>query len=77
MSVSVSGLDPRELDLTRFAPSMVILKKSFASDAHTKTAFDDTSDEKSLWFLCVPLCRRGIWCVIRGYPKNEKRGPAR
>ena len=36
-----------------------------------------TSDEKSLWFLCVPLCTRGIWCVIRGYPKNEKWGPAR
>ena len=49
--------------------------KKFCIWCHTKTAFDDTSDEKSLWFLCVPLCRRGIWCVIRGYPKNEKWGP--
>ena len=26
---------------------------------------------------CVPLCRRGIWCVIQGYPQNWKRGSAR
>ena len=55
----------------------IIFQKTFCIWCHTKTAFDDTSDEKSLWFLCVPLCRRGIWCVIRGYPKNEKWGPAR
>ena len=53
------------------------LPKKFCIWCHTKTAFDDTSDEKSVWFLCVPLCRRGIWCVIRGNPKNGKWGPAR
>ena len=52
------------------------LPKRFCIWCHTKTAFDGTSDEKSLWFLCAPLCRRGIWCVIRGW-KNEKWGPAR
>ena len=51
------------------------LPKKFCIWCHTKTAFDGTSDEKSLWFLCVPLCRRDIWCVIQGYPKNEKWGP--
>ena len=35
----------------------------------------DTSDEKSLWFLCVPRCRRGIWCVIRGTPKMKNGAP--
>ena len=25
-------------------------------------------------FLCVPLCRRGIWYGIRGYPKKWKMG---
>ena len=28
-------------------------------------------------FHCAEGCRRGIWCVIRGYPQNEKWGPAR
>ena len=46
-------------------------------DALLQTAFDGTSDEQFLWFLCVPLCGRGIWCVIRGYPQNAKWGPAR
>ena len=51
--------------------------KKFCIWCHTKTALDGISDEISLWFLCVPLCRRGIWCVIRGYPKNEKWGSMR
>ena len=51
------------------------LPKTFCIGCHTKTAFDGTSDEKSLLFVFVPLCRRGIWCVIRGYPKHEKWGP--
>ena len=34
-----------------------------------------TSDEKSLWFCCVPLCRRGIWCVIWGYLKMKNGAP--
>ena len=42
---------------------------------HSKTALDGTSDENPLWFICVPLYRRGIWCVIRGYPKNENGAP--
>ena len=25
--------------------------------------------------MSAPLCRRGLWCGIRGYPKNEKMGP--
>ena len=42
---------------------------------HIKSAFDDTSDEESLCFFCVPLCRRGVWCVIQkikiGVPRDE------
>ena len=39
-------------------------------------AHDSTcrSDETSLRFLCVPLCRRGIRCDIQGYPKIKKDG---
>ena len=36
----------------------IIFQKSFASDATSNFSFDDTSDEKSLRFLYVPLCRR-------------------
>ena len=52
------------------------LPKRFCISCHIKTAFDGTSDEESLCFLCVPLCRRGIWCSIQGTPK-WKMGPAR
>ena len=51
------------------------LPKRFYIWCHAKTAFDGTSDEKSLWFICVPLCRWGIWCVIRGYPKMKNGAP--
>ena len=40
-----------------------------------QNGFDGTLDEKSLWFLCVPLCGRGIWYVIPGYPKTENGAP--
>ena len=42
-----------------------------------KTALDDTSDEKSLCFLCVLLCRGGSWCSIHEYLKIEKWDAAR
>ena len=83
IGAAISG--PRIAD-TNFMDTRIFLTKhnhnhnfpkTFCIWCRTKTAFDDTSDEKSLWFLCVPLCRRGIWCVIRGYPKNEKLCPAR
>ena len=55
-----------------------IIKKTFSIWCHIKTAFDDTSDEKSLRFLCVPLCRRVLkGHLVRhpGVPRKWKMGP--
>ena len=49
--------------------------KKFCIWCHTKTAFDDTSDEKSLPFLCVPLCRRAFGASSGGTPKMKNWAP--
>ena len=51
------------------------LPKMFCIWCHIKTAFDDTSDETSLCFLCVPLYRRALGVASGGTPKmkNEAR----
>ena len=51
--------------------------KMFASDATPKWHWM-THQMKNLYGFSVFHCvGRGIWCVIWGYPKNEKWGPAR
>ena len=49
--------------------------KTFCIGCHTKTAFDDTSDEKSLPLLCVPLCRRAFGASSGGTPKMKNGAP--
>ena len=53
-----------------------ILPKNVLHLMPHQTAFDGTSDEGSLCFLCGPLCRRGIWCGIPGCPNLKKWGSA-
>ena len=36
-----------------------------------KTAIDGTSDEKYLWFLCAPLCRKAFGASSEATPKRK------
>ena len=49
--------------------------KAFCIRRHIKSPFDDTSDEKSLCFLCVPLCRGAFDATSRGTPKLKNGVP--
>ena len=58
------------------ATTTTIIFKKFCIRCRIQTALDDTSHQKSMRFLCVPLCSKGISRNIQEYPKIKKWGPA-
>ena len=65
----------REIRDSPNTATTIIFQKSFASDVASKRHLMAHQMLNLCVFLCVPLCRRGIWRSIRGYPQMKNVVP--